>query len=453
MNLISQIPGWLFLAAIASLLPFVLPLLLRAWRLPDLRGEFGGAYNDLASGAAILKEVYDGQIVEFDGYVDNPAFAMVPKATDFYGEDFPIPLAYGTGQGRSSNFTNAQANQSPTQYAKFRLTRKRDYAIGTVDNETAEASENTKGAFESVFTDAVDKQITNITNSIASAMFRSGTGSIGLIATGGITSGVITLDDPSSVSQFELNMVLQANATDGGASPRSALGYVIARDVTAGTVTVASSGLGGSAATPTSWAAGDYLLVQGDLNSKISGFPAWLLNAAPSGSDNFYGVNRSADRWRLAGGYYNGAAQSIEEAATDAMNLLGREGGSPNVMFTNFGSYSSLEKSLGAKVIYNKVSAKVGDAEIGFEGIKLAGQKGAITVIPDRNCPEQTAHLLTLKTWKLRSLGECPKVMKYKDTNLALRVNNADAMEFRIGYYANLGCNAPGWNAQILLGA
>lgn len=411
---------------------------------------FGGAYFDLAAATAILKELYDGQLVEDELYRDNPAFTLFKKSTDFYGKNFPVPLAYGAAGGGSTTFANAQANQAPAQYAEFLLTRRREYALGTLDNETAEACGDSKGAFVDAVTDVADKAKTTATLRICSGLFRSGTGSIGKIS-GSVSTGVITLDDATSVVQFELNQVLQANATDGGASPRAALGYVIAVDRIAGTVTVASSGFGGAAATPTSWAASDFLLVQGDLNTKISGLPAWLSSTAPSSTDNFYGVNRSADRWRLGGGFYNGSNSPIEEAFVDAANLLGREGVGPDIAFTNFQSYSALEKALGSKVQYQEIMAKGGDAMIAFEGIKISGPRSKITVIPDRSCPQLVAYMLKMSSWTLKSLGEFPKLLTYKDTNTYMRVVNADAMECRVGGYGNLYTNAPGFNAQISL--
>lgn len=410
-----------------------------------------GAYYDLPAATAILKELYDGQLVENEVYKKNPAFTMIKKNTKFFGKSRPIPLAYGV-QTASSNFTNAQQNQSPIQYSEFMMTRKRGYVFATVDNETLEATENDKGAFVDALTENVDKAIQGMTLLVASTMFRSGTGTIGQISTTvAISTGVITLADPNQVVQFEVNQVLQANATDGGASPLSALGYVIAVDRIAGTVTVASSGYGGAAATPASWTTSYYLLVQGNLNATQSGFPAWLLSTAPSTSDNFYGVNRSADRWRLAGGYFNGASESIEEASIDTAQLIGREGGVPDIAFCSFASHSALKKSLGAKVEYTELSAENGDATISFKGITINGPYGDITVIPDRNCPGQTMFMLTMANWTLRSLGEVPKILRYKDGNQMLRVNNADAMELRVGGYFNMDCNAPGWSAQVAL--
>jgi hypothetical protein len=45
-----------------------------------------GAYLDLGSMNAALKELYDSQTVENLVYADNPLLAMLPKKTDFGGK-------------------------------------------------------------------------------------------------------------------------------------------------------------------------------------------------------------------------------------------------------------------------------------------------------------------------------------------------------------------------------
>lgn len=372
---------------------------------------------------------------------------MLKKNTDFEGKYKPIPIITGASQGRSSTFANAQGNQSPVQIESFLLKRVSDYSIAQIDNQTMLAAKTNKGAFLEGAKTMIDGAIKSITLSISSSLFRSGTGSIGLIATGGITTGVITLSDPNSVVQFEVNQYLQAAATDGG-TPRAALGYVISVQRSEGTVTVSSS-LGGAAASPASWAAGDYLLVQGDSNLKPSGLAAWLPATAPSSTDNFFGVNRSVDSTRLAGVRFDGSAESIEEALIDASELLAREGGQPDVCIMGFASFSALIKSLGSKVQYINVST----ANISFRGVEIVGANSSIRVFPDRNCPQQRAYLLTMSSWALEGLGEVPQILKYSDGNDILRVSNADAGELRCGAYFNLSCSAPGYNAVITLSA
>jgi hypothetical protein len=403
---------------------------------------------DLAAANAALKEFYDDQKVQNLVYEENPGLALLPKNTKATGKYIPVPVIYEVNQGRSATFSNAQGNQTPAQLASFLLTRKRDYDVATIDNETLEAAEDNKGSFIDESTLLINMAIRGATNSAASSTFRDGTGTIGTIATGGITAGVITLSNPADVSQFGINQTLQANSTSGG-TPRAALGYVIARNVMSGTVTVSATGLGGAAGSPTGWTAGDSLLVQGDNNGKMAGFQAWLPTTAPGSSDNFYGVNRSVDS-RLYGLSYDGSAQPIEEALIDHSMILGREGSTPSHWLTNFGSMAALTKALGSKVQYVSLS---GPAGLGFRAIEIHGANSVIKCLADRSCPVQRGFLLKMNTWKVYSIGEVPKILRYGDSKDMLRVYNADAAEARVGYYANMGCNAPGWNGQTITGA
>jgi hypothetical protein len=402
-----------------------------------------GPYLNLTAMNAALKELYDGQVVENLVYSDNPFLALVPKKTDFGGKYKPIPIITGVSQGRSATFSNAQGNQSPVQIQSFLLTRVADYSLATIDNQTMLASRTDKMSFLEGAKLVVDGAFRSITNSLASSLFRSGTGSIGAI--GSVSTGVITLSNPNDVVQFEVNQTLQANATDGG-TPRAALGYVIAVNRSLGTVTVSATGLGGAAGSPSGWAPADFLLVQGDVNAKVKGLAAWLPDTSPTAGDNFFGVDRSQDVTRLAGIRYDGSAQSIEESLIDSSSLLAREGGKPDVCITNFATYAALEKSLGSKVQY--VDMK-GPAEIAFRGIMVNGANSMIKVFPDRNCQPQKGYLLQMNSWCLNSLGEAPQILRYGDGLEMLRVSNADAGEVRIGYYANLSSNAPGYNANV----
>jgi len=116
----------------------------------------------------------------------------------------------------------------------------------------------------------------------------------------------------------------------------------------------------------------------------------------------------------------------------------------------NFATYSALEKSLGSKVQYVDMKK---NAEIAFRGISVNGANSIIQVFPDRSCPSTTGYLLQMDTWKLEALGEAPQILTYGDGLQMLRVSNADAGEVRVGYYAQLRTNAPGWNGQIKFSA
>lgn len=400
---------------------------------------------DIPAATAILKELYAGQTVPNLTYKDNPFLAMVPKFTDFVGKNYPMPLQYSVSQGRSATFANAQANISAPALVEFLLTRVKDYSLAQIDNETMLASASDLGAFARGAKVHVDSAIRSLKLSLASGVFRSGTGSIAAITT--ITTGVIVLTNPGDVVQFEVNMKLNASATDG-AAPRAASGWVIAVNRNTGTITVSTS-LGGAAASPAAWAAADFLLQDGDSNAKMKGLAGWIPFVDPT-STPFFGVDRTADRVRLAGIAYDGSAQSIEEAQISATMQIGREGGTTSVGIMGFTSFAALEMALGTKVQYADYK---GPADIAFRGIRVNGANSVIDIFPDRNCQPLTEWLLQMDTWKLCSLGPSPQILTYEDGVTMLRVTNADAAELRVGSYHQLGTNAPGYNAQVKLAA
>lgn len=401
-----------------------------------------GSSFDMGAANALLKEYYDNQTVNDMVYKTNPGLALVRKMTDFGGKYYPVPIIFATSQGRSATFANAQQNQAPLQASEFLMTSKSDYAIATIDQRTMLSSATDKMAFVRGSKVFIDAAIRSITLSLATSFWRTGTGTLGRVS-GSITAGVITLTNAMDSTQFEINMVLQSATTDGG-TPRAAVGYVTAVDRTAGTVTVSATGLGGSPGTPSSWSANDYLLVQGDSNAKISGVQAWLPTSAPGSTDNFYGVNRSTDPVRLAGVRFDGSAETVEEAYIDASMLTGREGGVSDHAFANYQTYGALTKALGSKVQY--VDLRNEEVDIGFRGIRIYGAHSEIKIIPDRSVPALTSFIFQWDTMTLGSLMEAPHISKYGDGLEMLRASNQDGSELRVVYYANVWCDAPGWN-------
>lgn len=372
-----------------------------------------------------------------------------------------MPLVYGTPQGRSATFSNAQGNQTAPALSSFFVYRVPNYQLVTITNELLEATKDNAAAFVDEAKLNMDTGFRNISNDLAFDLFSAANGVRGQIAS--ISTGLITLSDPNQVVQFEVGMSLVSFSISGSTYTQStgaAVGYVVAVNRSAGTVTVSTS-QGGAAATPSNWSTSfPNLGVEGDVTfgtvsvqtgyKKVSGLGAWLPSTAPTTGDNFWNVDRSVDVTRLAGVRYNGSSESIEEALIGASSLVAREGGQPDMCFMPFSSYAALEKSLGSKVQY--VDVKHEEADIAFAGIRIHAPYGPITVIPDRNCPSATAYLLQMDVWKLRSLGKAPHVLTYGLEGLeGIRVGNADALEIRIGYYANLICSAPGWNCVVSL--
>lgn len=416
-----------------------------------------------ANQVAALKELYsnDKDYMKDLVYKENPFLALVPKNESpdgFAGKYIPVPLEYGAPQGRSHSFSNAQGQQTATSLASFFVYVVSDYQLVTITNLLMEQTKTNAGAFVDAAKLQMDGGFRTITNNIAFELFGDGSGVRGTIASGSGSGApyLITLSNIQQIVQFEVGMTLQ-NVTITGTTvainASGAVGTVTAVNRATGVISV-------TAAADASWTtAGNGLVVAGDIAAgtfttssalALSGLQAWLPTTTPGGSDNFWGVNRSVDPTRLAGLRFDARAFTIEEGMTKALAFANREGARPDLCIIDFESYAALVNSLGAKVMY--VQVKHDEADIAFDGLTFQSAYGKVTVLADRSCPPQTAYLLTMSTWKLRSLGKVPHILTYGMEGLeGLRVGNADALEIRIGYYGNLICSAPGFNCVVQL--
>lgn len=400
---------------------------------------------DLTSFEGALKQHYTDDRVHNMVYKDNPLLALMPKYEQFGGKNLPIPIIYGNPQGRSASFSTAQTNKTPSKITDFVLTRSKDYSLASIDNETLEASKGNSNAFMEAATTEIDGAINSITRSLAIAMYRSGSGSIGQ-ASASTTGTSLQLKEAADVTNFEVGMELVFSTADGGGSVKSGSVTVNGVDRDSGELTVdAMTAIDGG----TGVAADDFIFVEGDYDSKISGLRAWLPDSAPSATP-FFSVDRSVDATRLGGIRYDASAQPIEEGIIGAIHRVAREGGRPSHLFLSYEKWDELAKSLGSKVQYIEEAVKIGNAYLNFRGIMVHGPKGPVKVMPDQNCPNSRGFLLQLDMWKLYSLGKAPRILDTDGLKM-LRESSADAVEVRVGYYAQLGCRAPGYNANIQL--
>lgn len=422
-------------------------------------------YANSSNQLAALKELYtdDKDYMKDLVYKENPLFALLPKNESpdgFAGKYLPVPLEYGVPQGRSHSFSNAQNQQTATSLASFFVYVIQDYQLVTITNLLMEQTKSNAGAFVDAAKLQIDGGIRNITNNIAFELFGDGSGTRGRIGSGTNPSGntyVITLSNVQNIVNFEVGMTLVNYTYSAGSisAISSTQASITAVDRNNGIITVLATGSDASWTT-----ANKGLGIYGDIVSGavatgtalcLSGLAAWIPSATPS-SSLFWGVDRSADPTRLAGIRYDASALTIEEGITNALALLNREGGKPDLCIIDFASYAALVNSLSAKVQY--VQIKHDEVEVAFEGITFQSAYGRVTILADRSCPPQTAYLLQMNTWKLRSLGKVPHIITYGMEGLeGLRVGNADALEIRIGYYGNLICSAPGFNAVVSLSA
>jgi hypothetical protein len=413
---------------------------------------------DMTTFDAALKDYYTDDVVQNMVYKKNPLLALLPKMKEFYGRRLPIPIIYGNPQGRSATFTRAQTRGQleNSRVESFDLTRVKDYGIATIDNETMEASKNDAGAFLKAATTEIDGIINSLTRSLAIAQYKAGFGAIGTIATSSFGVTTLTLNQIEDITNFEVGQELDLATTEAGSTLKaygsSGNGLIVTGvNRSLGTLSFAFNVNDATNGIPTI-AQNDFIFIRGDrqnsatpARTKIAGLDAWLPYTSPT-SASFFGVDRTVDVTRLGGQRLDGTAMPIEEALITLAVLIAREGGAPDHCFLNYSKYADLEKALGSKVQY--VDLKVG--EIGFRGIRVNGPNGEINIIPDQNCPLNRAYMLQLDTWQHCSLGEPVRVIDTDGLKM-LRQAGADGVEVRYGYYANLGCSAPGWNGVVAL--
>lgn len=402
---------------------------------------------DLVSFGNALKVHYTSDRVQNMVYKDNTLLALMPKYENFGGKNLPIPTIFANPQGRSGTFSNAQGNKTSTKVASFTLLRQHDYSLASIDNETLEASKGDQNAFMEAATTEIDGAINSAARSLATAMYRSGSGTIGVVNQTVFTGTTLQLATPEDVVNFENGMTLCVSATDGTTSVRAGTMQVTGIDRDLGTLTFANAI---NTYIP-AIANGDFISVQGDYANKIKGLQAWLPDVAPTFGDNFFSQDRSTDATRLGGVRYDGSALPIEEALIGAIHRVAREGGRPTHCFLSFTKWDELAKAIGSKVQYIEEAVKIGEANLNFRGIMIHGPKGPVKVMPDMNCPSLRAYLLQLDTWKLYSLGKAPRILDTDGLKM-LRDSTSDSVEVRVGYYAQVGCQAPGWNAVVKLG-
>lgn len=434
------------------------------------------AYSNATDNIAILKELYsdDSWVMKDLVFDKNPFLAICPKdetEMGLGGKSFPIPVMYDTGAGRSANLGLAQQYQTAPQTVEFQVTRVSNYAVATLTNDFLRASAASIGAFMPGAELNVKSAFRDASNDLAHDLYGDGSGVRGTygLGNGSIAAGVIKLDNLGMVYQFGVGMALVSFAVAGQTPTQSggaALGFVIAVDTGLGQIKVSAS-QNGAAGTPSGWSASfPYLSQVGDTNFvanglssanmlKVAGLAAWIPSVAPSGSDMFFGVNRSASPTKLAGlRFQNGQSESIQDALIDSVNQLAAnssEAGDPDYILLNPVSYQTLVKQLTSQANY--VNVKHDEIDISFKALVLPTANGEIAILQDRNCPSQTAYIITLKTWKLRSLGKVPQFLTFPGSydQLGFPVPGSDAVELRVGYYANLTCNAPGANAVVML--
>lgn len=390
------------------------------------------AASDLTSVAYIYKRKYTDRATGDLAMRDHPLYKMVSKEAGFTGSAFFYPIRYGNPQGISGTFSSAQSGAASSKGVQLQASRKTKYGVITLNGE-AMAACGDKGAFLDLVTQETDGVLEEMGDALAFDLYRDGSGQRGRRAS--LNSNTVTLSVADDARNFKVGMTVIADDTAAGTSPRVGSTTVTAVDEDAGTVTLAS------AAAITGFVDNDYLFRLGDPSTCVEGLASHFPLTAPAlGSDSFRGIDRGADPRRLAGVRVDDTATSIEENIGLVGVKIAQVGKKADVAFVNPIKFWEVVRRLNAKVEYQDGG---GQADYGFEHVKIHSPAGTIKMYSDPDCPTNRGYVGKLSALYIKHLRGLPHIVS-DDGRPSLRSSSADDIEARARCWSNLVCTEPG---------
>lgn len=372
------------------------------------------AILDQTNSAFIFKLLQDESLDNEAFLREHPLLKWAPNETDFtshIGKD--ISVEYVAPQGAGTTSAIAASTRNPSAGVKFRVPQ-RHYTMNA-GLERIVLQNAKEGGSESEFADALIEQIDGIVAQFGDHLERQcwGTslGYRGTIATAGVTATSITLDKPADAQGFEVNQTLQA-VNPGGGTPvvRPGVAVITAINRTTGVLTFAQV-----TTDITGIAAGDFLVGEGDFtNAVLNGVQDWAPETVLP-TDNFLSVNRSRDRERLAGIFYDGSTKNIRNAAISGIQhakmMAGPKFKQSSPMFMHPKNFQVLLESVEtAKVVDIELTTTYG---IGLEGVQIMGHN----YVEAYACPLNTSFLIGEGAFVRASSGKQPQIDAFGQGN------------------------------------
>jgi hypothetical protein len=389
------------------------------------------AASDLTSVAYIYKRKYTDKATGDLAMRDHPLFKMVSKEDGFSGSAFFYPIRYGNPQGISGTFSSAQSGAASSKGVQLQASRKAKYGVITLNGEAMAACSD-RGAFLDLVTQETDGVLEEMGDALAFDLYREGYGQRGRRAS--LSGEVVTLTNADDARNFKVGMTVVADDTAAGSSLRTGSTTVTAVNEDAGTVTLAS------AAAITTFSDNDYLFRIGDPGTCMEGLASLFPLTAPAALESFRGIDRSVDPRRLAGVRVDDTATAIEENIGLVGVKIAQVGKKADVAFVNPIKFWEVVRRLNAKVEYDGGG---GQADYGFEHVKIHSPAGTIKMYSDPDCPTNRGYVGKMSTLYLKHLKGLPHIVQ-DDGRPNLRSTSADDIEARVRCWVNAIATEPG---------
>jgi hypothetical protein len=398
----------------------------------------------IAALSAGLRRRYSDKFVSAIEWSSGPLAAMIKKVG---WTGFPTwAMRVGNSPARSATFATAQtlaASEMTRIVQPVIPTYQQDYGLATIEGRLMKAAGNKEGALYDKMVAQIDGIMKGTMASFSAKIYRAGWGKLSTIkSTTTLASTTLVLENPEDAVLFEIGMSLQFSESESGhvfrGSPTGEALRVEGIDFVAGTLTTSAN-----VSTIDNVALGDTIFASGDRQDSAT--PSRLCITGMEGqlnaSDALFGVTRSGDG-RLRGVSFSAAGMSAEAAIIRGLTETTRYGGKVDKIFMNPSGIESLIRIAQGRFRPVKVN---GPAGIGVDGISVVTATGReVEVFGDMYCPVNRIFGLEMDSFQV-FCAESAKIPAFLDDdgNTMLRLASADGVEARVGYYAEVGCNAP----------
>ncbi|MCP4591672.1 MAG: hypothetical protein GY842_13105 [bacterium] len=399
-----------------------------------------------------LKVLYVGQRMPkvVAGKESRVAFNDLRQPGDFEGDFKPIPVYWDdAGGGRSADLTVAQNNADEVKIGQFQIDVVPDNNVVRISTNAYLRCRSDKGGWIKQQALRVDNGLNNLANAKEKELFNSSHGAIGQVKNASF--GVTTLDlvNREDAKRIQVGQKLVFSLTTTGALLNGGKALKVTK--VSPTATTMQVTLEANLSTVVGMATNAYIFPEGDAANdgavkKISGFPDW--NPLTVTSTLFFNQDRTDNDLALGGFKATGKYNDISQALIDA--LFHHHEYVPNaeinVGYINSHTFARLVNQVRQDV----QRAPATSTRVGYRYISIEGPHGEVHLKPATYCPRNTVYLNQTDTWTLESMLEAVRIDQ-DDGMIAVRVQNAKALEVRLDSHAQLSCSAPGNNIRVTL--
>lgn len=354
---------------------------------------------------------------------ENVVAARTINKNDFTGKSrfVATPMSFSGGVGSG---TLPTANVGT--YGDALILAKKVYATCEIDRESIKASMDNEGAFVKATQETIKKTVESYMRNKSRILFGDATGTVGTIsanATGTAAAPVVIISAATwKEANFEEKDYLNV---DSGTD----LFEVTAVDPATRSVTLAR--LSG-AVDLTATGSGSVLYMQGSKDNDPEGFKSVI--RATSGSIYNIAVQR---RWQSTQVDALGAGVTSDRMNRVMLDIERKSGKVPNLIVMSYVQFRKFIGQLEEQKRYN-IDPRSKDlvGKISFSGLEFMSTKGAVPVVVDRFCEDDSIYFLN------DNYIECHHRPDFgwfdDDGTVFLRKSSSDAYEARYGgYYQN----------------